>query len=71
MKYALPTYVMLAMIGATLTACGVDPADIDSPSRGIQADIDAVHWNGPTISNPGETSDLRGEPKGAVPWRID
>jgi len=71
MQHALPIYLTLAITGATLTACGVDPADLDSPSRGIQADIDAVHWNGPTLDNPGETNDLRGEPKGAVPWRGD
>jgi hypothetical protein len=40
-------------------------------SRGISADIDAVHWDGPTIDNSGETIELRGEPNGAVPWHID
>jgi len=71
MRRVLPICLTLAMIGATLTACDVNRGDVDSPSRGIQTDIDAVHWNGPTLDNPGETTDLRGEPKGAVPWRAD
>jgi len=28
-------------------------------------------WMVQTVDNPGETSDFRGEPKGAVPWRFD
>jgi hypothetical protein len=71
MQHILPRYLMLAMIGATLTACSVNPGDMNGPSRGIQADIDAAHWNGPTLDNPGETADFRGEPKGAIPWHAD
>jgi hypothetical protein len=72
MQLALPIYFTLAVTGATLTGCGgLDPADLGAPSRAISADIDAAHWNGPTIDNPGRTTDLRDEPKGVVPWRID
>jgi hypothetical protein len=71
MPRTFPIYFTLAVIGATLTGCGADPGYIDSRSHGISADIDAVHWDGPTIDNPGETMDLRGEPNGAVPWHID
>jgi hypothetical protein len=72
MQLTLPIYFALAVIGATLTACdSPDPADLGAPSRAISADIDATRWDGPTVDNPGETSDFRGEPKGAVPWRFD
>jgi hypothetical protein len=70
MYSAFSIYFALAMI-ATLTACGVDPGYVDARSLGISSDIHAVHWNGPTSANPGETTDLRGEPNGAVAWHID
>ena len=54
-----------------LAACGGDPGYVETRSRGISADIDAVHMDGPTIDNPGETNDLRDEPDGAVPWHIN
>jgi hypothetical protein len=72
MRLALPIYFTLAVTGATLTACsGADPADLGSPSRAISDDIHATRWNGPTVDNPGEPRDFRGEPKGAIPWRFD
>jgi hypothetical protein len=71
MQRTLSIYFALAVSAATLTACGPDPGYMGAPSRGISADIDAVHWDGPTISNSGETTELRGEPNGAVPWHID
>ena len=63
-------YLTLATI-ATLTACGVDPGYMDARSLGISSDIIAVHWDGPISTNAGETTDLRGEPNGAVAWHID
>jgi hypothetical protein len=54
--------VFHAMI-ETLTACRVDPAYVDARSLGISSDIHAVHWDGPTSANPGETTDLRGPKK--------
>jgi hypothetical protein len=71
MRRALPIYLPLAVIGFALTACSGGPADVDSQSRAISADIDATHWDGPTIDNPGETFDFRDEPEGAVPWTMD
>ena len=71
MQRALPTYVTLAVLGVALTACGADLEYGDAQSREISADIHATHWNGPTSTNPGETTDLRDEPNGAVPWQID
>jgi hypothetical protein len=72
MQLALPICFTLAVIGATVTGCdATDPADLGSPSRAISADIDATRWDGPTVDNPGETRDFRGEPKGAIPWRFD
>ena len=71
MRRLLQTYFMLALVGVALTACGADPGYVDSQSREISADIHATHWNGPTSTNPGETTDFRDEPNGAVPWHID
>jgi hypothetical protein len=72
MQRAIPIgFFTLGFIAAALTACAADPGYVNARSRGISADIDAVHWDGPTLDNPGETIDLRGEPKGAVPWHID
>jgi hypothetical protein len=72
MQFALPICLTLAVLGAAVTGCsGADPADSGAPSRAISADIDATRWDGPTVDNPGETFDFRGEPKGAVPWRFD
>jgi hypothetical protein len=72
MQLTLPIYFTLAVIGATVAGCGgPDPADLGAPSRAISADIDATRWDGPTVDNPGETRDFRGEPKGAVPWHFD
>jgi hypothetical protein len=63
-------YFALAMI-VTLAACGVDPGYVDARSIEISSDIHAVHWNGQTSENPGETADLWGEPNGAFAWHID
>jgi hypothetical protein len=71
MQRVLSQYFSLAVTAATFTACGPVPDYMDDPSRGISADIDAVHWDGPTIDNPGETIELRGEPNGAIPWHIN
>jgi hypothetical protein len=71
MHCMLPTCVTLAAIGVALTACGADPSYMGAQSREISADIHATHWDGPTSLNPGETTDLRDEPNGAVPWHID
>ena len=71
MHRALPPYFALAVIGVALTACGADPGSVDARSREISADIHATHWDGPTSLNPGESTDLRDEPNGAVPWHID
>jgi len=71
MRRVLPIYSTLAVIGTTLGACGTDPSYVETRSRGISADIDAVHMDGPTIDNPGETNDLRDEPNGAIPWHIN
>jgi hypothetical protein len=71
MQPVLPTYFTLAVLGVSLTACGVDPSYMGAQSREISADIHATHWDGPTSLNPGETTDLRGEPNGAVPWHVD
>jgi hypothetical protein len=71
MQRALPICFTLAVIGFAVTACSGGADYTNTQSREISADIDATHWDGPTIDNPGETHDFRGEPDGAVPWRID
>src|SRR5258707_4226580 len=67
MQRALPIYFTLAAIGASLVACGGAPDYVDTQSRGISADIDAVHMNGPTIDNPAGTNDLPDQPNRASP----
>lgn len=59
-----------ALLLAGVTGCANGAPDVDfPPSRSVDADISATHFNGPTSAYPGMLQ--RNEPLGAFPWNMD